>query len=162
MKIDPARDIVLERVVAAPPPIVWRCWTVPEILIQWYLPRPWVLTKAVMDLRPGGRFSMVTGGPEGEGSTNEGSFLEIVPERKLVFTDLFGEDFAPFETPDSSMGPNFTAVLTFEPEGTGTRHRAVARHRSAKDAAANREGGFEAGWNIVVNQLEERAKELMK
>ncbi len=161
MKIDPERDIVLERVLNAPPEIVWRCWTEPEHFCKWYLPKPWYLSSAVMDLRPGGRFSMVTAGPDGPGMTAEGSFLEVVPERKLVFTDLLGEDFSPFETPDTGFGPNFTAVLTFAPAGAGTRHVAVARHRSAKDAADNRNGGFESGWNTACDQLEDCARELM-
>ncbi|MEZ5887555.1 MAG: SRPBCC domain-containing protein [Paracoccaceae bacterium] len=157
MKIDPERDIVLERYLNAPPHIVWRCWSEPELFCQWYLPKPWRVVEAVLDLRPGGRFSMVTRGPDGQGVTGEGSFLHVIPERMLVFTDLFGADFAPFETPDTSFGPNFTAVLSFEPEGVGTRHRAVARHRCAQDAVANREGGFEEGWAMTANQLDELA-----
>lgn len=157
MRIDPDRDIVLDRLLQAPPHLVWRCWTEPGLFCQWYLPRPWFVSEAIMDLRPGGRFFMVAAGPGGERVSNEGSFLEVVPERKLVFTDLFGEDYAPFEAPDSSFGPNFTAVLTFAPDGTGTRHRAVARHRSAGDATANREMGFEAGWSVTTDQLEQLA-----
>lgn len=157
MKIDPDRDIVLERFLKAPPAVVWRCWSEPELFCQWYLPKPWRVSEAVMDLRAGGRFFMATTSTDGQRISNEGSFLEVVPERKLVFTDLFGEDFAPIETPDSSFGPNFTAILTFAPEGSGTRHRAVARHRSAADATANREMGFAEGWNMTVDQLEELA-----
>ncbi|MCY1128560.1 SRPBCC family protein [Frigidibacter sp. RF13] len=160
MKIDPDRDIVIDRLLKAPPRLVWRCWTEPELFCQWYLPKPWRVSEAVMDLRAGGRFFMATSGEDGQRIANEGSFLEVVPERKLVFTDLFGEDFAPIEAPDTGFGPNFTAVLTFAPEGSGTRHRAVARHRSAADAAANREMGFMEGWAIVTDQLEELAATL--
>jgi uncharacterized protein YndB with AHSA1/START domain len=160
MKIDPRRDIVIDRHFKAPPPLVWRCWSEPDLFCQWYLPRPWVVSDVVMDLRPGGRFFMAAAGPDGQKAATEGSFLEIVPERKLVFTDVFGEDYAPIEAFDESFGPSFTAVLTFAPEGNGTRHRAVARHRSAKDAAANREMGFEEGWGVISDQLEQLAATL--
>lgn len=157
MKIDPDRDIVIERFLKAPPALVWRCWSEPELFCRWYLPKPWRVSEAVMDLRPGGRFFMATNGPDGGRITNEGSFLEVVPEQKLVFTDLFGEDFAPLEAPDTSFGPNFTAILTFAPQGTGTLCCTVARHRTAGDAAANREMGFKEGWNMTADQLEELA-----
>lgn len=160
MKLDPERDIVIDRYLKAPPPLVWRCWSEPHLFRQWYLPRPWVLSDVVMDLRPGGRFSMAASGPEGQKAATEGAFLEIVPGRKLVFTDVFAEDYAPIEEFDDSFGPSFTAILTFAPEGNGTRHRAVARHRSAKDAAANREMGFEAGWDVISDQLEQLAATL--
>ena len=160
MKIDPERDIVIDRLFRAPPALVWRCWSEPELFSQWYLPRPWTLSGVVMDLRPGGQFRMVASGPEGQGAATEGSFLEVVPERKLVFTDLFTEDYAPIEVFDDSFGPSFTAILTFAPEGNGTRHRAVARHRCAKDAVANRDGGFEEGWRVISDQLEALAATL--
>lgn len=154
MKIDPDRDIVIDRFLKAPPALVWRCWSEPELFCQWYLPRPWQVSEAVMDMRAGGRFFMAASGPDGRRITNEGSFLEVVPKRKLVFTDLFGEDFAPLETPDTEFGPNFTAILTFAPEANGTRHR------SAGDAAANREGGFMEGWEVINTQLEKLAASL--
>lgn len=160
MKIDPERDILIDRVFSAPPAMIWRCWTEPELLCGWYLPRPWFLKDAIIDLRPGGRFALMPGGQTEEPVIIEGSILEAVPQRKLVFTDLFGEDFAPFEVPDSRFGPNFTAVLTFAAEGTGTRQSLVARHRTAAEAAANREGGFEAGWGTISDQLEELARTL--
>ena len=154
MQINPERDIMLDRFLQAPPALVWRCWTEPDLFHQWYLPKPWHASNAVLDLRPGGRFSFQVNGPEGDASQAEGSFLEVIPERKLVFTDLFGPDYAPFEMPDSNLGPNFNAILTFASEGSGTRYRAVARHRNAKDAAMNKEMGFEAGWAMTADQLE--------
>lgn len=160
MKIDPDRDIVIERLLKAPPALVWRCWAEPALFCQWYLPRPWFVAEAVLDLRPGGRFFMAASGPDGPTVSNEGSFLEVVPERKLVFTDLFAEDYAPIETPGADFGPNFTAILTFAPEGTGTRHVCIARHRSAGDAKANREMGFDEGWKVTADQLDELARTL--
>lgn len=161
MQINPERDLVLDRLLKAPPHLVWRCWTDPQLFCQWYCPKPWYVSEAVLEMRAGGRFFMVMNGPEGQRFPIEGSFLEVVPERKIVFTDLMGPDFAPFDIPDTSTGPSFTAVLTFEPEGRGTRHRSVARHRSAKDAAENKDSGFEAGWGICADQLDALSASLM-
>ena len=161
MQINPDHDIVVEPVLKAPPALVWRCWTEPDLFCQWYGPKPWNVTEAVLDLRPGGRFYMVMAGPEGQSFPNEGSFLEIVPQQKLVFTDLMTADYAPVLAVSPEFGPAFTAVMSFAPEGDGTRYRAVARHGSASDAKANRDLGFEAGWAMTAEQLDTLSRRLM-
>ena len=99
-------------------------------------------------------------GPAGVVFPNEGSFLEVVPQRKLVFTDIFGADYAPVAVPLSGAGLSFAAILTFEPEGSGTRYRAVARHRSPEDAETHRKMGFYEGWGAAADQLEDLARTL--
>ena len=158
--LDPSRDLVLSRQLSASPALVWRCWTEPDLLCQWFCPRPWSVSKAIVDLRSGGRFFTLMNGPDGEAVPNECSFLEVIPLRKLVFTDIFGPDYAPVAVPSSGAGLSFAAILTFEPEGTGTRYRAVARHRSADDADAHKKMGFHEGWGAATGQLEELAKTL--
>lgn len=160
LSLDPTRDLVLDRLLAALPGKVWRCWTEPALLRQWFCPKPWRVAEAVIDLRAGGRFFTLMQGPEGESVPNEGSFLEVVPERKLVFTDIFGPDFAPVAVPQSGAGLHFAAIVTFAPEGTGTRYRAVARHRNGTDAKTHEDMGFHVGWGIAADQLDAVAKDL--
>ena len=160
MHINPETDLELGRLLSAPPALVWRCWTEPALICQWFCPKPWYVSEAVVDLRPGGRFFTLMNGPDGEKVPNEGSFLEVVPQRKLVFTDMFGADYAPVAVPESGAGLSFAAILTFEPEGTGTRYRAVARHRSRDDAETHSKMGFQEGWGAAANQLEELAASL--
>ena len=160
MEINPELDLELNRVLKASPALVWRCWTDPDLICQWFCPKPWSVSKAVVDLRPGGRFFTLMNGPDGEVVPNEGSFLEVIPERKLVFTDMFGADYAPVAVPESGAALAFAAILTFAPEGSGTRYRAVARHRSQADAQMHNEMGFHVGWGIATDQLEELARTL--
>ena len=160
MQLNPDLDLELERLLAAPPALVWRCWTEPELICKWFCPKPWFVSEAVVDLRAGGRFFTLMNGPDGERVPNEGSFLEVVPQRKLVFTDMFGADYAPSAVPLSGAGLSFAAILTFDPEGSGTRYRAVARHRSRQDADSHRKMGFHEGWGAATAQLEELAKTL--
>ena len=160
MQLNPALDLEIDRLLMAPPALVWRCWTEPDLICQWFCPKPWSVSQAVVDLRAGGRFFTLMNGPDGEVVPNEGSFLEVVPQRKLVFTDIFTADFAPVAVPQSGAGLHFAAVVTFAPEGTGTRYRAVARHRSAEDADTHRKMGFHDGWGAASVQLEELARTL--
>lgn len=158
LTLDPTRDLVLDRLLAAAPAKVWRCWTEPSLLCQWFCPKPWSVAEAVIDLRPGGRFFTRMAGPEGESVPNEGSFLDVVPERKLVFTDMFGPDFAPLDQPQSGAGLPFAAIVTFTPEGTGTRYRAVARHRTPAEAQSHQDMGFQIGWGLAADQLDALAR----
>ena len=50
---DPSRSLVLERVIDVPPEQLWRAWTQPELLKQWFCPLPWKVTECEIDLRPG-------------------------------------------------------------------------------------------------------------
>ena len=160
MQTNPELDLELTRLLSAPPALVWRCWTEPELICQWFCPKPWSVSEAIVDLRAGGRFFTLMNGPAGEKVPNEGSFLEVVPQRKLVFTDMFGADYAPVAVPLSGAGLSFAAILTFEPEGSGTRYRAVARHRSPEDAETHRKMGFHEGWGAAADQLEDLARTL--
>ena len=154
MLLNPELDLELTRSFTAPPVVIWRCWTEPELICQWFCPKPWQVTEAVIDLRAGGRFYTLMRGPEGESMPNEGSLLDVEPGRKLVFTDLFKADFAPAAAP----GLGFAAIVTMDPQGTGTLYRAVARHRSADEAETHRKMGFHEGWGAAADQLEDLSK----
>ena len=162
MKINPDRDLVIERVLKAPPNVVWRCWADPALLCQWYMPKPWILAHAVIELRPGGRFHLLAQSPDGQQFPNEGSILLAEPERRLVFTDLMTEGFSPVERVSADFGPAFTAVMTFEPSGSGTLYRTVARHASAGDAKANAEMGWTQGTAVTGEQLDALSQGLMQ
>ena len=161
MLLNPDKDLEVIRHLTAPPALVWRCWTEAALFRQWYAPKPYSIDEVDMDLRPGGRFFMVMAGPEGQRMPNEGAFLEVVPERRLVFTDLMTEGYAPVAAVSADFGPAFTAVISFAPAGTGTLYRCVARHSSAADAKSNRDMGFEAGWGMTAAQLDALSKGLM-
>lgn len=145
--IDPDLDLVLDRTFDAPVAKVWRCWTEPDLLMQWFCPLPWRVSEAVLDLRPGGRFSTRMRGPEGEDMPNEGIVLQIIPERLLVTTDAMTEGFRP------TGGGFMSATMTFAPEANGTRYRAVARHANPETRDQHEAMGFHQGWGTAADQL---------
>lgn len=147
IEIDPTLDLVIDRVVPVPPSRVYKAWTTAEHLKQWFCPKPWYVSEAELDLRPGGRFFTVMNGPDGERFENLGCYLELVPDRKLVFTDTLLPDFRP------SPKPFFTAFLFLEPVEGGTRYIAIARHGSTETAEQHKQMGFFEGWNAVVDGL---------
>jgi uncharacterized protein YndB with AHSA1/START domain len=146
---DPALDLVFEREVDVPPHLVWAAWTTPEYVKQWFAPKPFETTECEIDLRPGGIFRAVMRSPEGE-TVNEdpGCILEVVENRRLVWTAALGPGFRPAATDFA-----FTAVITLEPAGTGTRYRAVAVHGTKELKEQHEAMGFHDGWGAALDQL---------
>src|SRR3546814_4186400 len=81
----------------------------------------------------------------------EGVILEVIPERKVVFTDAFAKGWIPKK-------PFILGVFSFEPEGEGTRYRGIARHWDEAAMKQHQEMGFEQGWSAVADQLAEVAE----
>lgn len=144
---NPDTDLLLERVVDVPTELVWTAWTTPEHLKPWFCPKPWYVSDAEIELRPGGAFRSTMRGPNGEVVQNEGTLLEVVAGRRLVFTDALGQNFRP--TGNCFM----TAVLTFTPEGTGTRYRAHVMHPDQAGRDKHEAMGFSGGWGTALDQL---------
>lgn len=145
--IDPARDLVLERVVPVSPARIWRAWTTPAELEQWFCPLPWRATGWSLDLRPGGQMASTIRGPAGEAFPNAGCYLVVEPHRRLAWTDALGPGFRP--NPEGL----FTAFIDLAPEGDGARYRALARHATAEQAEKHEAMGFSAGWGRALDQL---------
>lgn len=156
MKLDPQTDLQLERVIHVPRALVWECWTTPAHILQFFIPRPHKVVACDIDLRVGGRFNTLFE-VDGNEMRNEGVWLEIVPQQKLVFTDSYSEGWKPAEN------PFLTAILLLEDVGAGdTRYTAIARHRTPEAREEHEQMGFFTGWGIVVDQLEEYAQGLSR
>lgn len=147
LKPDPKLDLVLERTLDVPRELVWTALTKPEHLRQWFAPKPWTITDCEIDLRPGGVIRFVLRSPEGQEFPNIGCYLDIVPNERLVWTDALLPGYRPSES------PFFTAVLTLEPQGSGTRYRAIAVHRDEAGRKKHEEMGFHEGWGTVADQM---------
>ncbi len=146
---DNSNDLVLDRMLDAPREKLWRCWTEPELLKQWFCPTPWHVSEARLDLRPGGEFFSVMNGPNGERFDNNGVYLEIVPGKRIVFTDAFVPDWRP------SGRPFMVADVRFEDAGDGkTKYTATAMHWTAEARKEHEEMGFHEGWGKAADQLE--------
>lgn len=146
---DTNRDLVLTRLIDAPREKLYRAWTDPALLTQWFAPKPWSTPRAETDLRIGGSSTIVMADENGTEYPNTGQYLEIVPNEKLVFTDAFVGDWKP------SAKPFMTVVLTFEDKGGKTLYTATVRHWTVEDRKAHEQMGFHEGWGLCANQLEE-------
>jgi len=149
------RELVLTRAIDAARPAVYRCWTEPDLLKQWFAPKPFTVSEAKVDLRPGGAHVVVMQSPDGLKFPNAGVCLEVVPNEKLIFTDAFTEGWAPKEGP-----PFMTAIITFSDQDGKTRYEARVRHWTPEARVQHERMGFHQGWGQCADQLEALAKTL--
>ncbi|MEH3111267.1 MAG: SRPBCC family protein [Agrobacterium cavarae] len=143
-------ELVLMREIDAPREKIFRAWTDPELLKQWFCPKPWGVSHAELDVRTGGSSVIVMTGPNGEVVDNRGVYLEVVPNEKIVFTDAFKTAWVPSEK------PFMTGIVLLEPLGDGkTKYTAIARHWTEEDKKTHEAMGFHEGWGAATDQLTE-------
>jgi uncharacterized protein YndB with AHSA1/START domain len=155
--INPTLDLVLERFIDAPKHLVWEALTKPEHLKEWYMPRTWGrVSRAEMDVRPGGIFSIDIVTADGREVPNLGCVLEVVPVERLVWTSMLFPDFRPAVFDDVPI----TAIMTMESVGTGTRYVFTALHRDEADCEKNKASGWLEGTEIAFDQLAAHVKSM--
>ena len=111
LTLDPARDLVLDRVMKAPPAKLWRCWTDPALLPRWFGPEGFSCKTKEIDLRTGGlwRFDMI--GPDGTVWVNRHRYSLMQPMERIEFL---------MDADDDSQPP-MEVVVVIEPFGSGSR-----------------------------------------
>jgi uncharacterized protein YndB with AHSA1/START domain len=150
---DPRLDLLLERVVDVPRELVWKAWTTPEILMRWFTPAPWSTVACELDLRPGGIFNTVMRSPEGQEFPNMGCCLEIIDQEKFVFTNAMAPGYRPVLRAKGGVDFPFTAIISLESVGNGTRYTALVIHADEEACAQHRTMGFHEGWGSALDQL---------
>ena len=154
---NPKLDFAIERFVDAPTRLVWEALTKPEHLKEWYMPKVWGrVVRTEMDVRPGGVFGIDIAVADGQDVPNLGCFLDVVPMERLVWTSMLFPGYRPAVFDDIPI----TAIMTLEPQGTGTRYVFTALHRNEDDVAANKESGWKEGTEIALDQLVEHVESI--
>jgi uncharacterized protein YndB with AHSA1/START domain len=162
------KDIVIERIFDAPVEVVYKAWTDPEALGQWWGPPGASIEVHKFDFTPGGIFhySMSMGPQE---LYAKFTYEEIVPNEKIVFINSFSDE-------NGGMGSNpwlavwpkeIRNVLTFEDNGgkttitlTGHPINASEEELAAYESEApGMENGFEGTFRKLDDYLAQQAKE---
>ena len=147
---NPKLDFAIERVIDAPTRLVWDALTTPQHLKEWYMPKPWGrVSRAELDVRPGGIFRVDIALADGPEVPNLGCFLEVVPLERLIWTSMLFPGYRPAVFDDIPI----TAIVTMATEGSGTRYVFTALHRDEADLEKNTASGFCEGTEIAIDQL---------
>lgn len=147
---DANRELVITRTISAPPEKLFRAWTEPELVKQWFAPKPFSTPEVTLDVRPGGANVIVMRDPQGNDYPNRGVYLDVVKNERLVFTDAYTQAWVPSEK------PFMTVTISLEDAGGGkTLYTARVLHWTVADRDAHEKMGFYPGWNQCTDQLEQ-------
>ena len=131
------REIVISRVIGAPPELVFEAFTEVRHLSRWWGPEGFTTTTRAFEFRVGGVWEFVMHGPDGTDYQESISWTQIAPPERiaLVHGEFRGDPNA------------FESVLTFEPDGAATRieMRTVFPTKELRDAAIKKSGAIEGG-----------------
>lgn len=145
---DSAPAMALTRVFRAPKDLVYKMWTEPEHLKEWWGPHQFTTPECMMDVRAGGAMRITMRWPSGELEPAEGRFDEVIPGEKLVFT---------LKVPDKKTNvPMFevrTTVL-FGSAGTNTKLTITVHVLMSTPAAEESLKGMSIGWTQTLERLE--------
>jgi uncharacterized protein YndB with AHSA1/START domain len=139
------REVIITRVYDAPARLLFEAYSKPEHIKQWFGPKGWPVTLCEMDFRVGGRFRFAMTGPSGKQNTPfGGEYLEIVPNKKIVYDNGF----------ETKGAGRMVVTVTFDETGAGkttltihTLFQSIAMRNSHVSR------GFEQGTNSGLDQL---------
>jgi uncharacterized protein YndB with AHSA1/START domain len=148
------REIVLSRLFDAPRRLVWEAMTKPEHIKRWWgnLGEGYDVPVCEVDLRVGGSWRFSNRMPSGELATFYGTYHEIAPPDRIVFTEIF----EPY--PDSPS----TVTAVFTEENGKTRMTVTAEYASKDVRDMVLSTGMERGAALSYDHLEEVAMELAR
>ena len=156
-----SKDFVMSRVFDAPRDLMWKCFTEPERMKQWWGPKGVKVRKSKMDLRVGGTYHYGMETPDGKVMWGKFVYREIVPSEKLVFINSFSDEAGGLTRhPMSASWPlEMLSVFTFEEQPGGktkftirwSPHNATAQEQQTFDTG---HASMTQGWGGTLDQLE--------
>jgi uncharacterized protein YndB with AHSA1/START domain len=141
------REVAMTRVFDAPRHLVFEAWTKPDLVKRWlYGPQDWRLAVCELDLRVGGAARFVWRHSDGKEMGMSGVFREIAPPDRLVFTEIWDEDW--------TGGEALNSIIFTEHAGKTTLTQTVLySSRAARDGALKT--GMEHGAALSYDRLAE-------
>ncbi|WP_257656477.1 SRPBCC family protein [Parapedobacter lycopersici] len=138
--------------------LVWRAWTTPELLDQWWGPKPWKAETKTMDFREGGSWLYAMVSPEGEKHWSKTNFISIAKEKSFSSKGGFSDE-------NGKINPAFPQNLwenRFTPGDHNVRVDMLLTYDTLTDLEKEMEMGFKEGMMIDFQQLDELLSTLKK
>src|SRR5688572_24369066 len=147
------REVTITRVYDAPARLLFEAYSKPEHIKQWFGPKGWPVTLCEMDFRVGGKFRFAMTGPSGRQNTPfGGEYLEIVPNKKIVYDNGF----------ETKGAGRMVVTVTFDEKAGKTTLTIHTVFESIAMRNSHVSRGFEQGTNSGLDQLGELAAEMAR
>lgn len=153
--LNETQRMVVTRIFNAPRELVWKAWTDPQYVKQWWGPKGFTVPFCQMDFRVGGKFLFCMRMPDGQECWNGGEYHEIVPHEKIVssmyFADSQGNKIEP-----ADLGFDHEAVegahdeVLFEDLGNGQTKLTFIGNETMQNAI---ESGQLEGWKEILDKV---------
>jgi len=149
--------MVVTRVFDAPRELVWKAWTDPQYVMQWWGPKGFTAPFCRIDFRPGGKFLCCMRAPDGKEFWNAGEYHEITLHEKIVYSMYFADpqgnkvDASHYGI-EHEGGDGAYDVITFEDLGNGRTKLTLIGNESMESA---KNSGEVEGWNQVLDKVAE-------
>jgi uncharacterized protein YndB with AHSA1/START domain len=160
-----SEDFVISRVFDAPRELVWKCFTDPAHMQQWWGPKGAVVTQSKMDLRPGGTFHYRMEMADGTPVWGKMAYREVTPRDRIVFLNSFSD--AAGGTTRHPMAPTWPlemlSIFTFE-DAPGGKTKFTVRwspHNASDEECKTFDAGHDSmrqGWGGTLDKLESYVK----
>jgi uncharacterized protein YndB with AHSA1/START domain len=154
------QKFVISRTFNAPLDRVWKAWTEPEQMAQWWGPKGFKADVKMLDLRPGGKFHYLLVSPQGQEMWGRMLFREIVPKEKLVFINSFSDPEGGVTrhpmAPDWPLLMHTTISFAEKDEKTTVTIEWLPYEASDTECATFDKGrdSMQAGWTGTFDKLE--------
>ena len=139
--------VTILRVFDAPRALVWKAWTDPQMMAQWFGPRGFTNPVCELDVRVGGSLRIVMRGPDGQDYPMKGEFREVVALERLVFTNIATDN-------DGNHLLEGETTVTFPEKDGRTTLTVTAYAVSLAPIAPQMLAGMEGGWIQSIDKLE--------
>ncbi len=149
-------ELIITRIFNAPPKLVWKAWTNPDMLMQWWGPKDFTSPISKIDLRVGGEYFNCMRSPDGQDFCSKGIYREVVELERLVMTDSFADKEGNM-VPASyyGLGPDFPMemkiTVTFKEEEGKTK--LTLKHSDVKSLNDTDLNDMRQGWNESFDKL---------
>jgi uncharacterized protein YndB with AHSA1/START domain len=130
---------------------VWKAWTDPKLLDQWWAPKPWRAKTISMDFREGGQWVYAMIGPEGEQHWALAQYHKIVHQKSFEGLDAFGDEAGNI----NRELPLMNWKVSFKPSAEVTKVEVEITFRSKADMEKIIETGFQEGFTAAHDNLDE-------
>ncbi len=145
------KKIKVTREFDAPLEKVWKAWTEPSILDQWWAPKPWKAGTKSMDFRDGGTWLYYMEGPDGTRHYCRADYKSIVPNKSFTVDDAFCDENG---IPSNEM-PSMHWKISFSKSSNGTKVESEISFESEADLEKIIEMGFKEGFAAAHTNLDE-------
>jgi len=160
-----AEEVVITRTFEAPRELVWRAWTDPVIMRQYWGPKGFTSPACEIDLRVGGKYLACMRSPDGMDYWSTGTYREIVPLERIVATDSFADpegNIVPASYYGMSGDWPVEMLVTVTFEGQGNTTKLTLRHSGIEGFTEKDMQDMRQGWDETLDKLEGVLEELKR